>query len=106
MEIDFDSKKEGGVTWKKTKLRIIERGVLKFSEDSRYEHIIMADEFHKLRKYAFRPGECIELDSFTDEFIDIVDFVSSSLMKEMKPGKSKHSRKRLTKSNSYWLGLQ
>ncbi|PIV21212.1 MAG: hypothetical protein COS40_08540 [Deltaproteobacteria bacterium CG03_land_8_20_14_0_80_45_14] len=64
------------------KRRVIERGRLKHEEKFEYKYIIEIDETGQKRKYAFRPGECVELDPENDNPIDIIDFVSPKFMKD------------------------
>jgi len=51
-----------------------------------------------IRKLAFRSGECVELDPFTDEFMDIAYFYSPSSMNPKDfSDKKKVTRKRKVK---------
>lgn len=68
---------------RKPQRRIIERGILHYNESIRYRYIIEIDKTGQKRKYAFRPGECVELDVVTNNPIDIIDFVSPSMIKDV-----------------------
>ena len=82
---------------KKDKPEVIERGIHHFSKNIRYFYEIVRDH-GDIRKFAFRPGECVELDPFTDEFMDIAYFYSPrSMNREEFSDKKKVIRKRKVK---------
>jgi len=100
METTTDAQ-EGRIEWlrnRTNKRKVLERGIHHFSKDSRYYYEVVNDH-GVIRKFAFRSGECVELDPFTDEFMDIAYFYSPSSMNPKDfSDKKKVTRKR--KGNS------
>ena len=75
-------KREGRMTEKDGKdipPQVIESGTITLGEGILYFYEVVFDS-GTFRKYAFRPGECVELDPWTNEFIGGADSYSPSSM--------------------------
>ena len=59
--------------------QVIESGSMTLGDGILYFYEVIFDS-GKFRKYAFRPGECMELDSWTNELIGGADSYSPSSM--------------------------
>ena len=59
--------------------QIIESGTMTLDKGALYFYEVVFDS-STFRKYAFRPGECIELDPWTNELIGGADSYSPSSM--------------------------